>query len=266
MSTKKKDQMIFASATGPNPNPGSSLVTGTAISMTSKTTNSNYGNVHCLLFNPHARFLTSSGLGITPQRTATTCYAKGYAESILMVPTDNSVWWWRRIVFSLKGPITQALFNNGYIQAQASPNDLTTRKLRDLTGNSAVGNDFVLALDQLYLLLFNGVFTTDWSSPINAPVDRKRVTIHSDVTKNLHSQNDASMPLRLKRYYPFNRNIVYDDDENGNTVTPRNMSTQGKPGMGDIYICDLFACPAPEDATNSTLQFLATGTMYWHEK
>lgn len=266
MSVKKKDQMVFASAPNPNPNPGTTLSVGTVLTITPTTTNKNYGSTHCVLFNPAARFLTSSGPGISPQRTATTVYNKGYSESILIIPSDSSVWWWRRIVFTLKGPITAALFNNGYIQAQAIANDITTRKLRDLTGNNAAGNDFVTGLDQLYLLLFNGVFTTDWTSPINAPLDKKRVTVLSDRTTNLHSQNDVALPRRLKRYYPLNKNMVFDDDENGTTITPRNMSTQAKPGMGDVYVCDLFACPVPDNGESSTLAFSATGTMYWHEK
>lgn len=272
MSTKKRDTVTFAATTGANPSPGGNAQANQPLQILGRTKNTNYGSTHAILYSPTKRWLTSNGAQLTAQRTATRCYVRGVKEVISLVPNDPSTWWWRRVVFAFKGQIGPATPFNKVTAAQVNPNDVTYRWLYDLTGDTvASATDYNKILDALYGVIFKGTFGTDWTLPNNARLDPTRIQVLSDKRVTLSSGNDEPRPRVFPRWHPINKTVVYDDDENANTISPSNLSTATKQGLGDVYILDLITCPTPvqPDPTNAN----ATGmyvsmenTTYWHEK
>lgn len=271
MATKKRDTMTYASPTGANPPATQGAQANQPLVVFAPSTNANYGNTHAVLYSPTKRWLTSNGSQLVAQRTATRCYVKGVREVISLIPSDSSTWWWRRVVFAFKGSIGPQTALNRVTAAQVAPNDVTFRWQYDLTGDPiASATDNTKVLDALYGLMFRGVFGTDWTSVHLARLDSTRISVMSDSRSTLSSGNEESRPRVFKRWHAMNKQIVYDDDENGTTITPSNLSTATKQGAGDLYIVDFLSCPVPSTpgttATSSRLQMNIENTTYWHEK
>lgn len=264
MSNKKRDLMISAAATGVNPSPQNTRVVGSPLVMNSTTGNSTT-NVHLTMYMPSYRGLVPNNYSYLAARTSTRTWVKGISEIYSMVPSDLSAWWWRRIVVSYKGDwnnTTSAMFQQ--IGAQGATGGTTYRGFADLTGDSS--GSFTALFDSVNDILFRGVKSTDWTNPILAPVDTSRVTKISDVTRVISSQNDAPRPKTVKTYVAINKTLQYDDEENGTSVTPSFMAVENKIGIGNIYVFDLFHCPAPLSTTASQLQVSSSMTYYWHER
>lgn len=62
----------------------------------------------------------------------------------------------------------------------------------------------------------------------------------------------------------MNKNLVFSNDEAGETETSDAFSTVGKAGMGDFYIYDIFQSIGTDAAQH--LAFEPQATLYWHEK
>ena len=63
----------------------------------------------------------------------------------------------------------------------------------------------------------------------------------------------------------MNHNLVYGDDEVGGQEATTLFSTEGKAGMGDYYVVDLFQ-PSFGAGESDTLYFRPQATLYWHER
>ena len=57
-----------------------------------------------------------------------------------------------------------------------------------------------------------------------------------------------------------------DLDENAQGMTSIPYSTEGKPGIGDVYIWDMVRLESPAQAGTASFQFTPEGTWYWHER
>jgi hypothetical protein len=140
--------------------------------------------------------------------------------------------------------------------------------MRDLSGQST--GEYRDVKNSVENFLFQGTKGVDWSSLFSATIDRTRVDLISDKRTNLSSGNAAAKPRVVKRYNPINKTLVYDDEENLLSMVPSGFSVQTKQGMGNLYVYDMFTCPAPvtpgSDAGASSLRISSTQTLYWHEK
>jgi len=114
-------------------------------------------------------------------------------------------------------------------------------------------------------ILFKGRANVDWNDTILAPVDTTRVSVMYDKTFTLKSGNAYGALLERKLWHPMNKNIVYDDDENGSTEASSYYSTASKAGMGDVFVIDQFY-PGAGASSTDLLQFSTNSTLYWHEK
>jgi len=190
-------------------------------------------------------------------RTAQTCFMRGLSENVEIQTSDGLPWQWRRICFTLKGDrftgvinsTSQALFtetSNGYV-----------RTVNTIYGNSAVGT--------LQGYLFRGAAGVDWSNNITAPVDTTNITLKYDRTITIASGNEDGMIRNYRMWHPMNKNLVYSDDEQGGGEVFSALSTEGKPGMGDYYVVDIFQ-PRNGGTSSSLLRFEPTAKLYWHEK
>lgn len=261
MSHKKKDTMLQAAAGGNNPAPSATISLGQNITILGTTTDAT--NIHKFIFCPTYRFLVPNNAAYQAYRTSTTPFIKGVSETFEFTPNDSSTWWHRRILFSYKAPVASGSATMGTLGAQATAADTSRRVFRDLSGETTGAyKDTVTFTEQI---LFRGQAGTDWINPFTAPLDKTRVTIHSDKRLVLSSGNDVPRPRIVKRYDAINKTLVYDDDENGLTIVPSSLSVQDKRGIGNIYVYDMFYCPAP-DSTTTSLRVGSTQTLYWREK
>lgn len=215
-----------------------------------------------LLWSPTWRNLYRQGTTLpatiseTAIRSASTIYLRGLKEHVSIETIGSSPWRWRRIVFSTKGLLEQvpqdALFayglervDEGYVRVV---NTMTPAAYNLITAN-----------------LFKGVATRDWNLPIAAQVDTSRVTVHYDKTRLINPPNESGMVRDIKLWHGFNKNVVYNDDEDGEKMTGVPWSTRGKPGIGDIMVFDCFDCGLSGDPEDR-LQLNFNSTLYWHEK
>lgn len=229
-------------------------------------------NFNMIVWCPTARALQTAGqvntIADIADRTATTCYMRGLSEHIRFQTNTSVPWIWRRICFTTKDDIFTAS-----VPGDQNPTQ-TYRPYFD-SGTNNVGmtrnwfnlgqNNMSNTIDVFSGIIFKGTQGRDWLDSLTAPVDNSRVTVKSDVTKTIQSNNDRGIIREIKRWYPMNSNLVYNDDENGAGETTSYTSTLAKPGMGDYYIVDLFVSGAGA-LSSDRLTVSSTSTLYWHEK
>lgn len=203
----------------------------------------------------------AQGLPSTPSpqdestRTATTCFMRGLKERVEISTNDGLPWQWRRIVFTMKGlwPLITAADN-------FAMNTLTSNGYRRVI-NEIYGNNKLI----LNTYLFTGVRDTDWNDEISAPIDTRRVTVLYDRVMKIASGNESGVMRTYNMWHPFNKNLVYDDDEDGGGENSSPYSVSSKAGMGDVYVMDFFR-PRTGSSATSRLAFGPNATLYWHEK
>lgn len=212
------------------------------------------------LFMPSARAYSTGDVG-EAHRQRQTIYARGYKEKIHMTMVGGGAWNWRRIVFTFKGA---NLYGDSGAQIPYLDSGTGT------AGNMArliaplVGTQFVT----IRAFLFDGNEGIDWFNQQTAKVDTTRVSVISDTNTSLISNNESGRQWNKNCWYPINKNLVYDDDEDGPNTDVNYVSTHAKPGCGDVYVFDAFNLEVPSAAggPTSVLNFTPEGTFYWHEK
>jgi hypothetical protein len=180
---------------------------------------------------------------------------RGLAENIEIQVADGLPWQWRRICFTTKG-LQQSITNSTgfslFIEAS--------------TGFQRVANQVPTAQRTiLETALFKGFANADWLDPLTAVVDTTRVTLKYDKTITIASGNEDGVIRKYKRWYPMNKTLAYNDDENGGDQFASSYSTLGKQGMGDYFVVDYFR-PRIGSASGNQLSFAPQATLYWHEK
>lgn len=188
----------------------------------------------------------------TSLRNSDVCYMRGLKEKILISTTGGSAWRWRRICFTAKGLVPPS----GTVDSlEVSPNGWVRLMANQWT--SALGNGF-------NSLIFKGTAGLDWTDVFTAKVDTSRVTIKFDKTFVVSSGNANGIVRNFNLWHPMNQNLVYDNDENGESEINSTRSTSSKAGMGDYYVIDYFVSV---DASASQLLYISPqATLYWHEK
>lgn len=190
-------------------------------------------------------------------RSATTCYMRGLSEKIEIQTNSGVPWQWRRICFTVKGLSSQLGFSGIYENSNGFG--------RYLYNVAAGGSTDAPTLTGLYSILFKGVANIDFNDVRNAAVDTTRVTVKSDTTTIISSGNANGQLKLYNRWYPMNKNLVYDDDEYGDSKAARAYSVTSKAGMGDYWIAD-FISTGYGATTSDLLSFNPSSTLYWHEK
>lgn len=186
-------------------------------------------------------------------RTASTTYVKGLRERISIQSNSAASWTWRRIVFEYKG--TAAYFGPIYPLDVLTTNGYA-RGLVEITGT---------ALSATTGLVFDGQAGTDWRDPLNAKVDTSLITLHSDKTMVLQPELSTGLTKNLTRYYSFEKNLHYQEDEVGGETLNGKYAQQGKNGMGDVIIYDIIA-PKGGSTFADQMTIDIQATYYWHEK
>jgi len=195
-------------------------------------------------------------------RTSQTCFMRGLAERITVQTNDGNPWLWRRIVFKMKG---LRFFDVG--QDNAPLRELYFRNGTD--GYARLGTDWfgTTAASTVNAIVFKGTEGDDWAftNIEAAQVDTARVGVIYDRIIKIASGNEAGVSREYKMWHPFNHNLVYNDDETGATEVTSHFSTEGKPGMGDVYVMDIIR-PSVYSDTTAEIRWNPQASLYWHEK
>lgn len=251
-----------------NTNPASGATA--AISNNPGTVNG--ANQGFFVYCPTARDLTlfNGSIGSVGQeaaRTSTTCFYRGFAENIRIQTSSSQPWIWRRICFKYRdnnSAFYSAANSDTPLQNANLPYYENTNGMNRLWLNqnvNGVGN----TISAEYGVLFKGIRFTDWSDPITAAVDNRRVDIAYDRTRIIQSGNANGVIRDFKMWHPMNKNLVYDDDESGDVEQTSFYSVGDKRGMGDYFVVDIVSGGAGATSTD-LIQFNSNASLYWHEK
>ncbi|AXL65872.1 putative capsid protein [Spider associated circular virus 1] len=263
-STKKRNTMLqyantsSVNGTSVNIGPGPYLVNGATGGFS--------------IFCPTAMDLTeksgaNNSVVNAAERNSTTCFMRGYSEDLRVQTSTGVPWFWRRITFCSKSGVF-GVFASADTPTQTNGGETsytdTSNGMERIWFNQNV-NSAPNTVAGIQAILFKGQFNKDWVDPLTAPLDTSRVDVRSDVTKCIRSGNASGTVMQKKCWYPMNKNLVYDDDEAGESEVSTYTTVVDKRGMGDYFIIDIFAV-GTGGGTADLLQVTSTSSMYWHEK
>lgn len=256
-SRKKRNGMLgWANTT--------STGTSQAVSQTPLTVN---GSVNAMLvWCPTAMDLNATaGVRNPAQRSSSVIYAKGLSERLRIQTSSGMPWFHRRVCLASRGATPlNSVVPGGTPVTPYGPSLDTSNGIQRLTFNLFV-NGSQQQVDAILGLIFKGQQNVDWTDPITAPLDQTRVDVKFDKTWTMQSGNNNGVVRERKLWHPMNKNLYYDEDENGEVESSVLFSTDAKRGMGDYYVIDFFIAGAG-GSTTDLLQFQPSSTMYWHEK
>lgn len=193
-------------------------------------------------------------------RTSVTTYAVGVKETIRIGTNGPVGWHWRRICFTMKG---EDLYSGDRDTFDLS-NSPVARITSDGMKRAVLISEAAL---QTRGVIFKGNQNVDWTDVITAQLDTNRITPVYDQVRHIKSGNIAGQTRIIKVWHPMDKNIVYNEDQNGQDTPESFYSVTGKAGMGDYYIVDFFKSDLVQgDTTNSNLYFEPQATYYWHER
>lgn len=213
---------------------------------------------YTFLWSPSCRTgLDDNGSKLFPLsegRQRTDCFLRGVSERVYIETNSGIPWRWRRIVFQAIGNP----FNDS--------NTSTTAKYyrQNVTGYTRL---VTLAPDvtDIQATVFKGEDLLDWEDAINAAVDNRRIKVLYNKVKTIQPGNIAGVAKNFKMWHPINKNMHYDDREEGIQKATSAFASERPSNCGDTYILDIFQTTAASSSTD-TLDFKPQATWYWHEK
>lgn len=265
-SRKKRNGMLSFSNTNAQGQP--QTMAQSPLTLIGSGSGNNIGLIH---FRPTAMDLydlqgEASTVANTAQRTATTCFMRGLAENIRIETSSGSPWFHRRICITSRD-------YRFYTLTTGDPSGVDTLVLARgsiITSNgwqrlAANTNGIPLTQSTWLALLFKGQQGRDWDDYITAPIDTNRVDLKYDKTSVYKSGNERGVLIERKLWHGMNKNLVYQDDEDGDGLASETSSVTDKRGMGNYHIFDFFS-QGSSGSTSDLLKVRYTSTMYWHEK
>jgi len=195
-------------------------------------------------------------------RTSTTCYMRGLSETLRIQTNSPVPWIHRRICFTFKGDRLYQPYQGDTIGTpwQDTQGPGMRRQWQNM---SVTGANGIYAA--LITVLFRGVADVDWNDVMTAHIDTTRITLKYDKVRTYQSGNQNGFVRSVKHWHPMNKNLVYDDDESGQSHTTKYVSVDSKAGMGDYYVVDFFA-PGGTRTAGDLLSVNSETSLYWHEK
>ncbi|QCW23673.1 MAG: capsid protein [Gemykroznavirus anima1] len=204
---------------------------------------------------PSWRLLVTDSSGDTYRNRRTT-YLKGLREEFRVELGTNLPIEMRRIVFASPDRVQLAAGQPTTAQPSYFVESDTNRYWRTL-GSGGMNYDY---LDEI----FAGQRNIDWLNPMTAKTDTKKVKIISDKRFRIASGSNVQTVREFKFYDPINKNMTYDDEENGGQYLTSGWSEYSRQGtMQNVYVVTLFY-----GVTNSALTPYVdiNSTVYWHER
>jgi len=227
------------------------------------------GNVATItLWSPTARELReifeNDKSSVPSGREATNCYIVGLKEKISILTNSGNPWKWRRIAFTHKGLLPLGEQFEGS-RVYSTITDVVGRITYYRTLTPLPDTSKTPLVDYLFKGQGEGgLGVQDWTDIITAPVDTTRIKVMHDHTTHIQSGNESGVMKTYSKWHGVNKNLVYGDEEIGGQVLSSPFSTNSRPGIGDIYIMDIFT--SLSNNTADSMGFIPTATMYWHER
>lgn len=204
---------------------------------------------------PSWRLLVTDAAGDT-YRNRRTIYMKGLREEIRVELGTNLPVEMRRIVFA--SPDRVQLTGDAGATAQPSffVENENNRYWRTL-GSGSMNNDYLNEI-------FAGQRQIDWLNPMTAKTDTKKVKILSDKRFRIATGSNVQTVREFKFYDGVNKNMTYDDDENGGLYLTNGWTEFSRAGtMQNIYVVTIFY-GVTDQALTPTVDI--NSTVYWHER
>ncbi|UPW41531.1 capsid protein [Peromfec virus RodF8_88] len=261
-SRKKRNGMLSWSNTASSTGASQTLAVGGAVVAGNST--------GFFLFSPTCMNLnqgsTNPNYAINvAERTATTCYMRGFQETLRIQTNSHVPWFHRRICFNFRGSGPFTTSNPGDTPTQTvTPYIDTSNGMERLWLNQQV-NAMGQSIQALWAILFKGALNQDWNDIVIAPIDTTRVDLKYDKTWLIKSGNESGTIVSRKVWHPMNKNVVFDDDETGESMNSNYFSVDSKQGMGDYYIYDIIV-PGLGGSATDLISVQSNATLYWHEK
>ena len=215
-----------------------------------------FQTVWCPTARPAESYTGITGSPLQKQiRQNSNCFMRGVKESIMANTNSGITWKWRRICFTMKGDTVN----------QGNPDPDTSSVFRQTSnGMMRLWTQEAGTIGAVNAVVFKGQNGTDWSDHFAAKTDSTQVTVKFDKTFIISSGNSQGVVRKMKLWHPMNKTLIYEDDENGDVMTPSPFSVESKAGMGDYYIYDIVE---PNGGTSEdTLVLDSQATLYWHER
>lgn len=192
-------------------------------------------------------------------RTASSCNIRGLRERISVETHGAASWYWRRIIFFMKGtdflrdetdiPRIPYVFNN----------DHGTMRLVGSMGTDPTFQNNILGL------VFLGTEGNDWVDPISAKADKTRVRIAYDKTRKIASGNDFGTSKVYNLWHKVYKNLEYQDDQAGGREQAGLLSSFSEKSCGDMYVLDMFRNNR-QASDQDWLDFTPEAQLFWHER
>jgi len=192
-------------------------------------------------------------------RTASNCYIRGLKEKINIETRGAASWYWRRIVFFMKG--TDFLRDETDIVRipYQFNTDHGTMRLVGSTGSDPTFQNGILGL------IFLGFEGNDWIDPITAKTDKTRVRIAYDKTRMIKSGNDFGTTKSFNMWHGVNKTLEYQDDQAGGREQAGLLSSFSERSCGDMYVFDMFRNNR-QASDQDWLDFTPEAQLFWHER
>ena len=101
---------------------------------------------------------------------------------------------------------------------------------------------------------------------MNAKVDNRNISVRFDRVRTIQSGNESGVSRHYNLWHAMNKNVLYEDEEAGDSMFTSAISTESRAGMGDYYVVDFFESNAGGQPGVDDLIFQPHATFYWHEK
>ncbi|QHT64464.1 capsid protein [Citrus Tunisia genomovirus 1a] len=256
-SRKKRNNMLTVANTDPSGN-----LTPLAI----KPLNINGTQTGFVLWNATAMNISrDAGLNTINDesaRTAQLCYMRGLKESIRIQTSSGIPWFHRRIVFRTTNPLIAS--GQTFVDGSGTSNTNGMQRLQ-LNLTIATSSDAQATYSAVREELFRGMEGTDWNDTLTAKVDTTRVRVMYDRSRVMQSGNASGLVRLFKHWIPMNKNLMYEDDEAGESKASLYTSSEGLQGMGNCMVLDIYK-PGAGSAVADQLRVETESTLYWHER
>lgn len=202
-------------------------------------------------------------------RKMTEVYYKGYLDKATVETLSGGNWRWRRVMFQCHSDdIIDTVLPNRMARTDSIMGHQRTMFNMNTPGNLDGYNALVRQL-------FQGTSGKDWGDVFLAVPDRKRNRVLMDKYRRIDSGNGFGVVRTTRDYVAVNKKIRYNEKEEGDEKEPESgvvaaqqnyswFATPTRYSGGDVYCLDLFGCA--NGSTEHSLNFLAHGTSYWHER
>jgi len=193
-------------------------------------------------------------------RTASVAFMKGLSEKLRIETSSGLAWFHRRICIEAHYAVLTINANPPtYADTTSGPQRLWRSLVADPSSEASA------QLTAIKNILFRGTENQDWTDLITAPIDTNNIKVKYDKTWTLKSGNANGVVQQRNLWHGMNKNLYYDEDEDGSSMKNSYWSATNNRGMANYFVIDIIM-PGTGGTASDIMKITSTSTMYWHEK